>query len=167
MFMKRAFGFGKGLGCRGQVSLELFFSLSLSLLVFFWASNYLNVFYSANGQATSASEAMLAARSLAMLANRACASNVSIEIALPCIIEGKDAVFYGMNSSQNRLFLHFLNRPFAANVSAACELNTTPLSSGGALRFSACDALNYSNTQRICISSPKSGQAKFELAKCG
>ncbi len=150
---------------KGQVSLELFFSLSLSLLLFFWMSNFLNVFYSGNAQAHSASEARLAARSLALLANRACASNVSVEIALPCVLEGKDPVFYGMNSSQNNLSIHFLNRPFVSTVSAVCELNTTPLSSGGNLRFSACDAANYSNTQRLCI-SPQGGKVKFELAKC-
>ncbi len=164
--MNRAKRFGHKFCSRGQVSLELFFAFSLTLLVFFWMSNYLNVFYSTNAQSQSASEARLAARSLAMLANRACASNSSIELALPCIVEGKDPVFYGMNSTQNNLSVHFLNRPFVSTVSAVCELNTAALSSGGNLRFSACDALNYSNTQKLCI-SPQGGKVKFELAKCG
>ncbi len=156
---------------RGQVSLELFFAISLSLLLFLWMSNFLQVFHSNTADAQSSAGAQIAARSLALLANRACVDGVSIQASVPCVMSGNSPAIISINSSEdpdpNTLFLHLSGRPFAAQAQSVCKLDTRALSDdAGNLLFVACNATNLSASPAICISSPVETEVKFDYRPC-
>lgn len=73
---------------RGQVSVELFFSLALFMLVLLWAVNYANSFARSSETAAGASEAQAIASAAAQGLDAACTWGTSVSLHLPCGFEG-------------------------------------------------------------------------------
>ena len=69
---------------RGQASIELFFAMTLFVLVVFW----LNYFYglAASSGVSELRGQRVLAESLASAASDACASGVAVSVALPCLV---------------------------------------------------------------------------------
>lgn len=71
------------MGMRAQASLELFFSISLFVLLLFWFNHFVGV-ASATPEASRLAAIRSAAYSLAQSADASCLSQASITVASPC-----------------------------------------------------------------------------------
>ncbi|HLD76083.1 MAG TPA: hypothetical protein VI874_03630 [Candidatus Norongarragalinales archaeon] len=80
---------------RGQASLELFFTLTLFVLVLFWFNNFLQT-ASASSQESLAAQKDAAAATLAKVANAACILEERIQIRMPCILGKKGPEAYNL-----------------------------------------------------------------------
>lgn len=136
--------------------MELVFALSLGMLLFLWLANYLNVFYASSEQSLSHSQAQIAVKNLALLANRACASQVSIETNLPCIMQGAQPQLYAIqkkgvsgDDAKTLEIVFFESQPsVAASAKALCEINPSTIAG----LYVSCNPADYANSLKLCIS---------------
>ena len=77
---------------RGQLSVEMFIAVTLALIFFGWMANFVNAFQSSQLSTSVYSQEKAVASTLARLANAACTTNVSIQVALPCISAGSQPI---------------------------------------------------------------------------
>ncbi|MFH0922641.1 MAG: hypothetical protein V1811_01125 [Candidatus Micrarchaeota archaeon] len=106
---------------RGQISLELFFVLSIFILVLLWLYNYSEVI-----KRTDASYAQLSfiSSSLAATASKSCALGVSITWTPPCVYgfdlnTPKD--YWGWLSASNTIDAYILDHHRTAKAACAFE----------------------------------------------
>lgn len=114
---------------RGQLSLELFFSVLLFSLLFLWTMNYAGVFSQGLGEVGAGAQAKSLAASIAIVANGVCAHQASASFMLPCASSAglpRALSLSQTNSTQITVFVP--GEPTNATSSAACPV-TASLSS--------------------------------------
>lgn len=118
---------------RGQVSLELFFVLSIFILVLLWLYNYSETIKSTD---SSYSQLSFISSSLAEAASKSCALGVSINWTPPCVYgfdlnQPKDYwILLGQTAGRNDIDAYILDHHRLANAACAVDSaseGTTPV----------------------------------------
>lgn len=126
---------------RGQVSLEIFFSVSLFVLLLFWLNHFVAVAAEASASSRPTS---VAAFSLARVADAACRLNASVNVPAPCLPEDGSVVVVADGG------VVFLNGDAAPT---AC-------------RFQSGQRLVLACGDRLCVSAQGVGGARLFPADC-
>ncbi|MBI4360901.1 hypothetical protein HY572_03980 [Candidatus Micrarchaeota archaeon] len=126
---------------RGQVSLEIFFSVSLFVLLLFWLNHFVGV----AAEATNSDRAVFAtAFSLAHAADAACRLNLSVNLPSPCLADAGPLV---LSVGQGTLNLN------GVGVSTACQFQP------GQFVVPGCG-------KRLCVQSLDAGGAVLRPEPC-
>src|SRR3989338_363930 len=105
---------------RGQASLELFFTVTLFVLVLLWFNNFLQSTTEHTQDVVLLQQRSLAA-SIASNLNTACLLNVQIEFDLPCLWSGPRPQAYNLELSGRTLRLD------QSVEKTACDLNASSM----------------------------------------
>lgn len=105
---------------RGQASLELFFTVSLFVLVLLWFNNFLSTTTVHADDALFKQKKIMVA-SLAKNLNTACLLNVQLQLDLPCMWNGPRIQGYNLELSGRALRLDDVTEK------TACDLNASTM----------------------------------------
>lgn len=107
---------------KAQVSVELFLGITLFVLVLYWMSHFVAVQRDANTALTD--QEKLVAASLVQIANSVCASNTSVDYALPCIyLEGRNVSYHVGAGGSNTILIIPAMDALSARQAALCNFS--------------------------------------------